>query len=560
MLNLQVRLREVIGPSLKRQNQIDAKQSHRIRRVKCDETKPNCQKCHSTGRKCDYFVDSPKASSHDLEVVHHVPGITEPTRLWKIPQLNEFIQEPQYRSLEFFQLYTTLCFGKDAGFYLLQAVHHEPIIRTIAIAIGSLHRSFVHNDKGVATREETRFTLQHYNKAIRQLIAMDHETSLRSNDTFLIACILFYCFECLQGHYYLAVQHGISGLKIINQQQMLATSQYFPSYMPRETVNLIFSILENQIIEMEGDESFAVELQPALFSPSLTPAFDPFHPPSTIEGMRTCFELLYNKLTRFLSACELMEGRFEGSEFEFLVHMQYVEEEHIRVRTDLEAWMVAFDTWIGSSSATHSAEPHSIIIVKIWRLTISVLLRLEWPISELSWDEHTDSFARVISLVSDLLDFPYSPGHVESRSVSPNLATPPIQDTTPSLPPLRPKPVKTLVSTFSMSLGIVTPLYICVARCRDSSIRHRAVDILSTCQRREGLWDAKLTGRITRRIVEIEEAAAGIEPGTRYTPSCIGLAARVRSVTLQFGQERAVKVRYNRVAHDTDIMEETVTW
>lgn len=506
------------------------------------------------------MVDSPKTSSPDLEVVHHVTEITQPTRLWKIPQLDEFIQRPQYRSLEFFQLYTTFCFGKDAGLYLLQAVHHEPIIRTIAIAIGSLHRSFVHNDKEVATREETRFTLQHYNKAIRQLVAMDHETSLQSNDTFLIACILFYCFECLQGHYYLAVQHGTSGLKIINQQQMLPTSQHFPTYMPRETRKHIFAILENQIIEMEGDESFAVELQPSLFSPPRTPAFEPSHPPSTIEEMRTCFELLYNKLTRFLSACEIMENHFEGSEFELLAQMQYVEEEHIRVRTDLEAWMVAFDRWIGTSWAKRTADSHSIIIVKIWRLTISVMLGLEWPVSELSWDEHTDSFARIISLVSDLLNSPSSPDYTDSGSVSPTPATPPIQDTTSSLPPLRPKPVKTVDSTFSMSLGIVTPLYLCVARCRDSSIRHRAIDILSTCQRREGLWDSDLTGRITKRIVELEETAAGIDPGTRYTPSCIALDARVRSITLQFGQERVVKVRYNRVAHSADIMEETFTW
>jgi hypothetical protein len=34
----------------------------RIRRVKCDEAKPHCQRCTSTGRKCDGYA-TPKAST-----------------------------------------------------------------------------------------------------------------------------------------------------------------------------------------------------------------------------------------------------------------------------------------------------------------------------------------------------------------------------------------------------------------------------------------------------------------------------------------------------------------
>lgn len=34
-------------------------QSQRIRRIKCDETKPHCQRCTSTGRKCDGYSSLP---------------------------------------------------------------------------------------------------------------------------------------------------------------------------------------------------------------------------------------------------------------------------------------------------------------------------------------------------------------------------------------------------------------------------------------------------------------------------------------------------------------------
>jgi hypothetical protein len=166
---------------------------------------------------------------------------------------HEFMHEAEYRSLEFFQLHTSLCFGKDIGAYILQAAYHEPIIRTIAVAIGVLHNSFVFNHKGISTtREETHFTLLHYRKTIRQLIAMNPKTSPQSNDTFLVACMLFFCFECLQGNYRLAIQHANSGLKIIKQHQNLATSQSFPRYIPQDAVTLLFAILENQILEIEA--------------------------------------------------------------------------------------------------------------------------------------------------------------------------------------------------------------------------------------------------------------------------------------------------------------------
>ncbi|KAJ5326055.1 uncharacterized protein N7506_009157 [Penicillium brevicompactum] len=534
----------------------------RIRRVKCDEGKPTCQRCTSTGRKCDYedVADPPKVDLQDLQIVQHIPGITKPMKMWRVPQSDGCIPETEYRALEFFQLHTTLCFGKDTGLHLLQAAYHEPIIRTMAIAIGSLHRSFVHNEKGLTTREETQFTLQHYNKAIRQLVAIDPRTSHQSNDMFLIACISFYCFECLQGHYKLAVQHGISGLKIIKQQQLLATGQSFPRYMPRETVTVLFAILENQILEVEGESSFAEDMRPALYSSFNTPTFDSSRPPSNIDEMRASFELLYHRLTRFLSVCEVLEVELNDSSFEFVAQIQHLKEEHMQVRSDLNAWVVAFETWLNAGSAEIDEEPYSVAILKIWRFTISIMLALEWPSSELSWDKHIDEFALIVSLVSEVLGVPPTRDQGGSNNISEHHVPPPVQDSVSPLPLLRPRPSKTQASTFSMSLGIVTPLYLCATRCRESFIRHRAIDLISTCHRREGLWDSELAGRITRRIVSIEEAAAGIQPGAHYTSADIGFASRVRSLNPQYGQENGIKIRYNWEGDSSPPIEEFFTW
>ncbi|KAF4768939.1 hypothetical protein HAV15_008838 [Penicillium sp. str.  len=83
------------------------------------------------------------ASSNSLRVVQHVPGISKPTRMWKTPQSPDLISEDEYRSLEFFHQNTTQAFTADIGVLLLRVAYHQPILRSIAVALGSLHRSFV---------------------------------------------------------------------------------------------------------------------------------------------------------------------------------------------------------------------------------------------------------------------------------------------------------------------------------------------------------------------------------------------------------------------------------
>ena len=111
-----------------------------------------------------------------------------------------------------------------------------------------------------------------------------------------------------------------------------------------------------------------------------------------------------------------------------------------------------------------------------------------------------------------------------------------------------------------MSLGVVTPLYLCATRCRESSVRYYSIRLMSYCQRREGLWDSDLAARIAKRIVTIEEMTAQISPTSEYFPADIGLACRVTSLSRVFDQTKRVKIRYNREGFNSGLIEETFTW
>ncbi|OKP12049.1 hypothetical protein PENSUB_2407 [Penicillium subrubescens] len=481
-----------------------------------------------------------------------------------VPQSPELVHEAEYRALEFFQLHTKNCFGSQIGSFLLQAAYNEPIIRTVAIAIGSLHRTFVFDQQGLsAPRETTQFTLLHYNKAIRQLVAVKPQTSPQTNDTFLIACILFFCFECLQSNYKSAFRHAISGLKIIKQQQMLADGPALSRYMPPETITLLFGVLENQILEIHGDEILASELCPAILYSFQHYAIDPSRPPSSVEEILASFQVLYNRFTRFEAVCEMLEDTTRDQAFEFVAQVQYIQTEFFQILSDLKTWVTVFDNWVDRPKSYDDSDSFLVSILKVWRATISILLRLEWPPSELSWDRFAVDFASVTSLVAEM--FGVSATTLFMRSSSPG--SPSEDEPTPlptskptSLPPLRPKPAKSVSSIFSLSLGIVTPLYICATRCRESSTRHQAIFLLSYCQRREGLWDSEMAGRIANRIVRIEETAANISPGTDYHPSDIPLSARVRSLSPQFDEQKRITIRYNREGDEPGPTGEVFTW
>ncbi|KAJ5900939.1 uncharacterized protein N7473_005009 [Penicillium subrubescens] len=436
-----------------------------------------------------------------------------------VPQSPELVHEAEYRALEFFQLHTKNCFGSQIGSFLLQAAYNEPIIRTVAIAIGSLHRTFVFDQQGLsAPRETTQFTLLHYNKAIRQLVAVKPQTSPQTNDTFLIACILFFCFECLQSNYKSAFRHAISGLKIIKQQQMLADGPALSRYMPPETITLLFGVLENQILEIHGDEILASELCPAILYSFQHYAIDPSRPPSSVEEILASFQVLYNRFTRFEAVCEMLEDTTRDQAFEFVAQVQYIQTEFFQILSDLKTWVTVFDNWVDRPKSYDDSDSFLVSILKVWRATISILLRLEWPPSELSWDRFAVDFASVTSLVAEM--FGVSATTLFMRSSSPG--SPSEDEPTPlptskptSLPPLRPKPAK---------------LFFC----------------FHTANGARDFGDSEMAGRIANRIVRIEETAANISPGTDYHPSDIPLSARVRSLSPQFDEQKRITIRYNR--------------
>lgn len=171
------------------------------RRIKCDETKPVCNKCSTTGRTCDGY-DYPSSLSTIQDDLPYSP-VTNPTLLAAVGN------ERQRRSFSFFCERTipqlTGYYGSEFWSRLvLQASQHQPAIWHSLVALGSLHEHFEYDQQvpGFWPKRLARdnFAIQEYITAISSLLrpSIHPATGLRiepSVDVCLISCILFTCFE-----------------------------------------------------------------------------------------------------------------------------------------------------------------------------------------------------------------------------------------------------------------------------------------------------------------------------------------------------------------------------
>ncbi|TVY94227.1 Transcriptional regulatory protein [Lachnellula willkommii] len=118
----------------------------KVRRVKCDETRPACLRCLSTRRACDgyNYIQPSHQPPCNLPVVHVTSG----------PSFDVHVPLKSKRSFEFFVQRSCLSL---AGFFrsdfwerlVLQAAYHESAVYHAIVAIGSLYEQLEHQIRGI---------------------------------------------------------------------------------------------------------------------------------------------------------------------------------------------------------------------------------------------------------------------------------------------------------------------------------------------------------------------------------------------------------------------------
>ncbi|OOF93840.1 hypothetical protein ASPCADRAFT_209077 [Aspergillus carbonarius ITEM 5010] len=177
----------------------------RIRRIKCDEQKPVCLRCTSTGRRCDGYMPMP----YTLRIAK------------QLTQMTAFVNPAESRALEFFfrksAAHLAGYFG--ASFWtrtVLQLSLTEPTIRHAIAAIGLLYEVEGTSAGLVAAGHTSRtdLALHLYNRGIRTTIDKA-STGIDAVPLVIIASILFASVEFLRQNASAAASHVLNGLNLV---------------------------------------------------------------------------------------------------------------------------------------------------------------------------------------------------------------------------------------------------------------------------------------------------------------------------------------------------------
>ncbi|KAH7410703.1 hypothetical protein BKA64DRAFT_703813 [Cadophora sp. MPI-SDFR-AT-0126] len=206
----------------------------KIRRVKCDEAKPFCNRCRDLHIKCDgYVIKRPKGREGRgtfFPILPKSQGTSlMPLKITPVVQPACLLSDQEYRYLEVFRQTkaSTLAEYLDTTLWnriVLQATESALPIKHSVIALGALHKAldgdpYPHKaDTKLHQSAHYRFALQQYGKALRLTrtsIAATPETQVDTR-VLLISSFLSVCFECMHGSTSTAVAHIQSGISMLD--------------------------------------------------------------------------------------------------------------------------------------------------------------------------------------------------------------------------------------------------------------------------------------------------------------------------------------------------------
>ncbi|KAL3482765.1 hypothetical protein BJX62DRAFT_100761 [Aspergillus germanicus] len=422
----------------------------KIRRVKCDEGKPSCSRCLSTGRKCDGYAPPEPGPGAPLALRPVAPSASA----------------AESRALDFF-FHTTspqLAGFLDADFWkrsVLQLSLAEPAIRQGLAALGSLHEydGEQTSDCGVAE--------QLYNQAIRSTVQKATAGDL-SVPIVVMASIIFTCFEFLRNNATAAATHIASGIDILRnwrqthrkQQQGRWSSgclSYEAHFLEAELAPILTLFNLN-----------ASEFGPLRRSRLILHRVENGGPilPQSFETLREARVGLVDLVTASAELFQKLDNNAESMASPTRDQMAA----SAGLQRGFELWKSNFRDLLKRQEHSWSPEEKAAAnVIRIMQLGSEMGLAAYVVSNECGWDWYKAEYEEIIRLAEELLS-----GNDKRR-------------------------------TLSLDLGLIYPLHAVAWKCRHPDLRRKGLELLLRIPRQEWLLNARHYHAIFSRILVMEE-------------------------------------------------------
>ncbi|PMD34625.1 hypothetical protein L207DRAFT_638157 [Hyaloscypha variabilis F] len=213
----------------------------KFRRLKCDETKPECLRCIKFEGRCDGYptaIKWPASGSKSVNSARKLVPIAQKddeTTIRSFDNCVKFRNEEEHLGFLAFQ---EIVRGAACPYYntskfslwdtVLQGCHKDDFIRDAVIAVGALitcERKLVKDANNRLARgpiehnPRYQFALKLYGRAVTKMRRRTEgdQPALRS---VLIGCILVICFEAWLGNHVKALTHAVGGHSILRSWLM----------------------------------------------------------------------------------------------------------------------------------------------------------------------------------------------------------------------------------------------------------------------------------------------------------------------------------------------------
>lgn len=226
---------------------------NRIRKIKCDENKPSCQKCVNTGRACDgyespfrIFTSQPINGAHAGGIKSNIglqPICTTSTEITieEIDLLNRYFSTKTMFDVK-------LGCDEEAR-QVLQASLTDPPIRHAILALRALREDLeTSGDDPASAAQQTpsyRHGLQQYGMALRGLASNLSFPGPNGAKLALLCCQPLISIEQVRKNYTAMAQHIIRGLGIMHEYRtrpFIAANKLFPAHQDQLPLLDVFII------------------------------------------------------------------------------------------------------------------------------------------------------------------------------------------------------------------------------------------------------------------------------------------------------------------------------
>ncbi|KAL6822876.1 hypothetical protein J3E69DRAFT_338109 [Trichoderma sp. SZMC 28015] len=444
------------------------------RRVKCDEGRPSCERCLSTGRVCDGYGiwDSISKAPSKLKDKRVSPL----SNTIVLPQLQGVSGKPCSIGFEYFRKYTVnkLPGVFESGFWnslVFQACVEDPAVLHAATALGAAHKN------------EEAISLVEYNQAIqhlrRHLNRLDND-ALRVS---LITCMIFACLELLRGGFKTGHAHLSNGMQLLREIQ---TRQGITSLDGPIVLRTHPQSVEDALVEVFSRLNIQAMLfgqvsNHHIFVSERAPDGPKYNIPSNFQNHTEARKHLDSLINGVYNLTQ--QGR------NVLHNQSQVSEQLYRWKDELDIalirWLQAFNT--SQKGLLANLTPRKMYRTPLLRLyhtmaTIMAATSLRGT-DEMIFDSYNPNFEALLRQATQLWDVMHN-AYLTFKKLT-GYVMPAI--------------------CFTADMGFIPPLYYTVVKCRQPNLRRMAIEILMSAPHREGAWSGPLVARMARHIMAREE-------------------------------------------------------